>query len=71
MLNDTLTKHLLVDSNGQHKNQRNEQKSIQANAEKVLIKQEKAIKKVEEKTWQDEQNEYINQKVDLTKYLQL
>ena len=71
LLNDTLTKHLLVDSNGQHKNQRNEQKSIQANAEKVLIKQEKAIKKVEEKTWQDEQNEYINQKVDLTKYLQL
>jgi hypothetical protein len=71
LLNDTLTKHLLVDSNGQHKNQRNETKRLQDNAEKVLIKQEKAIKKIEEKTWQDEQNEYINQKVDLTKYLQL
>ena len=71
LLSDTLTKHLLVNSHGQHKNQRNEPKSIQANAEKVLIKQEKAIQKTNEKTWQEEQNEYINQKVDLTKYLQL
>ena len=71
LLNDTLAKHLLVNSHGQHKNQRNEPKSIQAHAEKALIKQEKAIQKTHEKTWQEEQNEYINQKVDLTKYLQL
>jgi hypothetical protein len=71
LLNDTLAKHLLVNNHGQHKNQRNEQKSIAANAEKVLLKQENAIEKANQKTWQDEQNEYISNKIDLTKYAQL
>lgn len=71
LLNDTLAKHLLVNSHGQHKNQRNEKRSIAANAEKMLLKQENAIEKNNQKTWQDEQNEYINNKIDLTKYAQL
>jgi hypothetical protein len=71
LLNDTLAKHLLVNSHGQHKDQRNEPKKLIANAEKVLKKQEKAIEKANQKTWQDEQNEYIKEKIDLTKYLQV
>lgn len=71
LLNDTLTKHLLVDSNGQHKNQRSHQKNLQANATKMLLRQEKAIKKQVEKTWLEEQNEYIKNKVDLNKYLEI
>ena len=69
LLNDTLAKHLLVDSTGQHKNVKSNER-LSANSNKVLLKQEKAIEKAESKTWQDEQNEYINQKIDLTKYLQ-
>lgn len=71
LLNDTLAKHLLVDSRGQHKDQRNEPRKLVVNAEKVLLKQEKAIEKASQKTWQDEQNEYIKQKIDLTKYAEL
>jgi hypothetical protein len=68
LLNDTLAKHLLVNSNGQHKDQRNEERSLQAHAEKVLLKQEKEIENKVAKTWQDEQNEYIKSKIDLSKY---
>lgn len=71
LLNDTLAKHLLTNSRGQHKDQRNEPRKLQKNAEKVLLKQENAIEKFNQKTWQDEQDEYINNKVDLTKYAQL
>ena len=68
LLNDTLAKHLLVDSTGQHKNVKSNER-LAANSNKVLQQQEKAIEKAQSKTWQDEQNEYINQKIDLTKYL--
>lgn len=68
LLNDTLAKHLLVDSQGQHKNQRNHEKNTLAAAEKLLLRQEKVIKKTAEKTWQDEQDEYIKSKLDLNKY---
>ncbi|SNB06532.1 conserved hypothetical protein [Flavobacterium psychrophilum] len=70
LLSDTLAKHLLVDSRGQHKDQKSRQR-LEHNGEKVLIKQETAIKKKAEKTWQDEQDEYINQKIDINKYLQI
>jgi hypothetical protein len=71
LLNDTLGKHLLVNSNGQHKDQRNEQRSIQAKAEKVLLKQEVKEQRETAKTWQQEQDEYNKSKIDLTKYAQL
>ncbi|GIZ10250.1 hypothetical protein [Flavobacterium sp. UMI-01] len=66
-LNDTLAKHLLVDSRGQHKDQKNNERLAQA--EKVIIKQDKAIKKESAKAWQEKQNEYINNKIDLNNYL--
>lgn len=69
LLNDTLAKHLLVDSRGQHKDQKSKQRLAAAQGEKVLLKQEKAEKKQAEKTWQEEQNEYNNNKIDLTQYL--
>ncbi|MEO7977737.1 hypothetical protein [Flavobacterium sp.] len=69
MLNDTLAKHLLVDSRGQHKEQKNNQR-IEHKAKKLLEKQEVLIEKGAERTWQDEQNEYINSKININKYLQ-
>jgi hypothetical protein len=66
LLSDTLAKHLIVDSRGQHKDQRNKQRL----GEKVLVKQELAIEKQVEKTWTEQQNEYYNQKTDVNKYLQ-
>lgn len=66
LLNDTLAKHLIVDSRGQHKDQRNKQRL----GEKVLLKQDIKIEKQAERTWQDEQNDYYNQKTDVNKYLQ-
>ncbi|OWP85689.1 hypothetical protein BWK60_12765 [Flavobacterium covae] len=70
LLNDTLAKHLLVDSRGQHKDTQNKEKMLQVKAEKVMLKQEKEKAKKEEKTWLEEQNEYIKEKIDLTKYAQ-
>lgn len=66
LLNDTLAKHLIVDSRGQHKDQRNKQRL----GEKVLLKQEIKLEKAAEKTWQDEQIDYYNSKTDVNKYLQ-
>lgn len=68
-LNDTLAKMLLVDSRGQHKDQRNS-KRLQP-AQKLIEKQEKKEQKQVDKTWQDEQTEYLNNKnIDFAKYLQ-
>lgn len=67
-LNDTLAKHLLVDSRGQHKDRKSELR-IQPQAEKVLVRQEKKIEKQAERTWQDDQNDYYKQKTDINKYL--
>ena len=71
LLNDTLGKHLLVNSNGQHKDQRNEQRSIQAKAEKAIAKKNKAIEVEQAKTWQQEQDEYNLSKINLTKYAEV
>jgi hypothetical protein len=69
LLNDTLAKHLLVDSRGQHKDQKSKQRLAAAQVEKALLKQEKSEKKQAEKTWQEEQNAYINKKIDINQYL--
>ncbi|AOW11316.1 hypothetical protein EM308_08225 [Flavobacterium gilvum] len=68
LLNDTLAKHLLTDSRGQHKDNKSQQR-LQPEAEKVLLKQERIIQKAAEKSWQDEQDEYINNKIDLNNYI--
>ena len=67
-LNDTLAKMLLVDSKGQHKDQRNA-KRLQP-AQKLLAKQEKKEQKQTEKNWNEEQTDYLTNKIDFSKYLQ-
>ncbi len=69
LLSDTLAKHLLVDSRGQHKDVKSRER-LQHNGEKILIQQNIKAEKQAKKTWQDEQNEYINNKVDINKYLE-
>lgn len=68
LLNDTLAKHLLVDSRGQHKINKNNER-LQQQAEKLTIKQEQFEQKEAAKSWQETQNEYINNKIDLNDYI--
>lgn len=68
-LNDTLAKHLLVDSRGQHKDQKSKERLAAAKGEKVLINQEKATKKQEVKNWEQQQQEYNNERIDINNYL--
>ena len=68
LLNDTLAKHLLVDSRGQHKINKNNER-LQQQADKLTLKQEKIEQQESEKTWQESQQEYINNKIDLNNYL--
>jgi len=68
LLNDTLAKHLIVDSRGQHKDQKSRQR-LQHKGTKLLQRQETLIEIKESKTWQQEQDEYYNQKTDINKYL--
>ena len=67
-IKDTLSKLLLVDDKGQHKDNRN--KIRLDNARKILEKQEKKNKKEAEYSWDAEQNEYLTSKTDFNKYLQ-
>ena len=69
LLNDTLAKHLIVDSRGQHKDQKSRQR-LQHKGAKILERQEALIETKVNKTWQQEQDEYYNQKTDINKYLQ-
>jgi len=67
-LNDTLAKLILVDSNGQHKNERNQSRAITA-GQKMVEKQEKKTEKRVMQQWEVEQEEYLNEKVEINKYL--
>lgn len=67
-LQDTLAKMLLVDSKGQHKDQRNASR-LKTTAQKVLEKQDKKEQKAQESDWETEQMEYLSQKTDYSKYL--
>ncbi|MCP1997271.1 hypothetical protein [Flavobacterium sp. HSC-61S13] len=66
---DTLRKFMIPDSKGQHKDQKSAQR-IQS-AQKILISQEKKQHKEQEATWSDSQDQYLKQKVNLSKYLEL
>ncbi|WP_027380255.1 hypothetical protein [Chryseobacterium daeguense] len=70
-LNDTLAKMLLTDSLGQHKNQKSKERlQIEVQAEKVNKKIKKQETAVNNKNWFQEQNEYLDNKLNLNKYLQ-
>lgn len=69
LLSDTLAKHLIVDSRGQHKDQKSRERIAGNKGEKVLIRQEKAVQKLEAKNWEQQQNEYHNQKVNFNDYI--
>ena len=66
-LNDTLTKLVLVDSRGQHKDRRNE-RHIQAAAAKCQKLQQKEQDQLG-KTWTEQQEQWLDGKIDLQQYL--
>lgn len=72
-LEDTLAKHLLVDSLGQHKNQKSKARLKERRMIEVAVnteeKNREARFKSQEKNWQEEQDEYLSEKIDLEKYL--
>lgn len=67
-LEGTLAKSLLTDSRGQHKDRKNA-KRLQA-AEKVVTKQRERLQAEQEKSWSDEQTDYLKKKVDINKYFE-
>lgn len=68
LLNDTLAKHLLTDSRGQHKDRKSENR-LKAKTQELIEVQATTEKKKSEQTWNQEQNDYINNKIDLNTYL--
>jgi hypothetical protein len=66
-LEGTLAKLILVDSNGQHKN--NKSAARIGAARKVLDKQNKKAELAEARTWAQEQDEYLDSKIDISKFL--
>ena len=67
-LNDTLAKMQLVDSTGQHKDQRNDTRAIQA-AEKLVARQDRQLITAEKKERENAYQNYINNKIDLSQYI--
>lgn len=68
-LNDTLSKHLLSNSHGQHKNIKNDQRKALENAKAIEHKHTKKHKKQTEKTFAQKQTEYYESKINLEDYL--
>jgi len=66
-LEGTLAKLILVDSNGQHKN--NKASARIGAARKVLAKQNKKLELAESRSWAQEQEEYLDSKIDLSKFI--
>lgn len=69
LLSDTLAKHLIVDSRGQHKDQKSKERLIANQGEKVLVLQQKVTQKQESTNWEKQQNEYHKQKVNFNDYI--
>ncbi|WP_344827975.1 hypothetical protein [Chryseobacterium ginsenosidimutans] len=67
-LDNTLAKMLIVDSRGQHKDQRNAKRLD--TGKKLLEKQNKKIERQEQRSWEDQQMEYLNNKMDFSKFLE-
>lgn len=69
-LNDTLAKHLLTDSLGQHKNHKSQERmAAQRQAEKIDTRETKKEEKKKAKTFLEQQEEYYSTKVDVNQYL--
>ncbi|AUS04519.1 hypothetical protein [Pseudotamlana carrageenivorans] len=69
-LQDTLAKHLLTDSAGQHKNYKSKARlQIDKNAQKANDKHERKTLKQKEKTYAQEQQDYYAGKIDINDYL--
>lgn len=66
LLENTLAKLVLCDSNGQHKDNRN---AIRLKgAQRLLAKQTKADDLATDNTWAKQQQQYLNEKVNISKY---
>ena len=66
-LNGTLSKLILVDSNGQHKD--NKSASRLKGAQKLLQKQATEDERRQEQSWKQKQDAYLDSKVNLDNYL--
>ena len=68
--NDTLAKHLLTDSVGQHKNHKSRERlAATNNAKKLVEKTAKKEEKKHHKTFLEEQQEYYDSKVNINEYI--
>jgi hypothetical protein len=69
--NDTLEKLLIVNSLGQHKDERNRARELAAHGEEMEIRYVKKRERKEKKVFREEYAEYINEKVDLDAYCEI
>ena len=68
LLNDTLAKHLLTDSRGQHKDRKSENR-LQAKTQHLIEVQASSDKKELSKNWNKEQDEYNKSQTNINDYL--
>jgi hypothetical protein len=71
LLNDTLAKHLLTDSRGQHKDNKSENR-LQANTQRLIEVQEVQVVKEKKElvtNWNQEQDDYNKSRANLNNYL--
>ncbi|MDO9255443.1 MAG: hypothetical protein Q7U54_08030 [Bacteroidales bacterium] len=68
-LNNTLAKLVLIDSHGQHKDNKSAERLAPVKAQKVLAKQNKKIENEEQRSWAQQQEDYLNATVDISKYI--
>lgn len=68
LLNDTLAKHLLTDSRGQHKDHKSESR-LQVKTQELIEVQIVAAKKQLATTWNQDQDEYNKSRANLNNYL--
>ena len=67
-LNDTLTKHLIVDSRGQHKNRKSDNR-LKEKARELIEVQTVETEQKEQTNWYTSQNEYHKSKINTNDYL--
>lgn len=68
LLNDTLAKHLLTDSRGQHKDRKSENR-LKERTQELIEVQATTDKKELSENWNHDQDEYNKQKIDYLNYL--
>lgn len=68
LLNDTLAKHLLTDSRGQHKDRKSENR-LKAKTQELIEVQTITQKKELNSNWSQEQDNYNKQKIDYSNYI--